>query len=96
MHVYLLSIDICIIGHVRLIGGKDDREGRVEICSNGVWGTIYSRGWGSRDATVACRQLGFYQPYSSTYLVLIMLEVASHMIELATSLQSICCSIYTL
>ena len=40
-------------------------EGRVEICSNGVWGTINGGGWDSRDAKVVCKQLGLYQPYSS-------------------------------
>ena len=53
---------------MRLVGGKDTIEGRVEICSNGVWGTIFSGGWDSRDATVACKQLGLYQPYSSIYI----------------------------
>ena len=45
-------------------------EGRVEICSNGVWGTIRQqyRGFDSRAAVVVCRQLGFYQDYSSTII----------------------------
>ena len=53
----------CIDGDIRLIGGRQSEnfnEGRVEICSNGVWGTIYDDGsWDSRDAMVVCRQLGY-------------------------------------
>ena len=64
-HFYIIIIDLCIDGHFRLTGGRDMYEGTVEICSNGVWGTIYHGGWDSRDATVICRQLGRYQPYSS-------------------------------
>ena len=60
-----MIIELCIDGHFRLTGGRDMYEGRVEMCSNGVWGTIYDINWDSRDATVVCRQLGFYQPYSS-------------------------------
>ena len=68
--IYLIEISNCVNGFVRLVGGNDTNEGRVEICSNGVWGTIYSGGWDIHDATVACRQLGLYQPYSSMYCVL--------------------------
>ena len=48
----------CEDGMVRLIGGETQLEGQVEICFDGVWGTICNDNWGSRDATVVCRQLG--------------------------------------
>ena len=52
----------CSDGDVRLVGGSNEYEGRVEICINQVWGTIcsgssYSR-WGVPDGRVVCKQLG--------------------------------------
>ena len=49
----------CHNGALRLAGGRDATEGRVEVCFNGRWGTVCDDLFGNRDARVICRQLGF-------------------------------------
>eukprot|EP00057_Strongylocentrotus_purpuratus_P025416 XP_011679890.1 PREDICTED: deleted in malignant brain tumors 1 protein-like [Strongylocentrotus purpuratus] len=44
---------------VRLVGGSNDAEGRVEVMHGGSWATICSEQWDLRDARVVCRMLGF-------------------------------------
>ena len=42
-----------------MTGSASPLEGRVELCYNGLWGTVCSNGWGRLDAAVTCRQLGY-------------------------------------
>ena len=45
-------------GDVRLVNGSK-MAGRLEVCFNGVWGTVCRFGWTAQAATVVCKQLGF-------------------------------------
>ena len=49
----------CNETEVRLVDGLTTDEGRVEICLNGVWGSVCDDAWGVRDVSVVCRQLGY-------------------------------------
>ncbi len=67
MNVYMSSgRKDCSDGEIRLNPSTTDllgneggiREGRLEICYNGVWGAVFDTDWSALDAAVTCRQLG--------------------------------------
>ena len=59
-----MHTDGCTYGSMRLVGtnGPNKVEGRVEYCSNGVWGTVSSSGFDVNDGKVVCRRLGHQEP----------------------------------
>lgn len=76
--MYVGGRENCVDHDIRLAGGDSEREGLVEVCFDGVWGTIcddrlynydyyHERLDVETQANVICRQLGFLEPNTSKY-----------------------------
>lgn len=58
---YLENVLACQTREVRLVNGSNYREGRVEICIDGRWGTVCSDHQTEKQeiAEAICTELGF-------------------------------------
>ena len=58
MHYFLSIALVCSQGDIRLVGGANSRQGRIEVCNNNAWGTVCDDIFGAEEARIACIQLG--------------------------------------
>ena len=60
----IVGVPCSSVGEIRLVGGMDQFQGRVEVCTEAlVYSTVCSYGWDNLDAQVVCRQLEFGSKY---------------------------------
>ena len=55
----LIHSFISLVSRVRLVNGRNSREGRVELFVRGKWGTICDDNFEIPEAHIVCRMLGF-------------------------------------
>ena len=60
------TVHRCTPGNIRLHEGKDEYEGRLQICNNRIWEGVTSSNWDYYDAKVACNQLLLFNSTLST------------------------------
>ena len=54
-----VSYTECTNDEMRLVDGRTGQEGRVEVCQEGLWGSVCDNGWLTQTSgLVVCRQLG--------------------------------------
>lgn len=82
LYVYVVSTvsKVCSHGSVRLVDGRTNYTGRLEICINGVWGTVCNDNQWRRygNARIACRQMNL--PGGRKYSDILILHCSFYII----------------
>ena len=75
-----------------MVNGTTANQGRLEICFNGVWGTVCDDSWTNNNAKVVCRQLGYNTDGESALELFSLVFIL--IIVLRNNFGVYCCLIY--
>ena len=70
----------CTTGELRLVGGSEIYEGRLEVCINQLWGSVCRSSFSTSDIQVACRDLG-YQRYGESIITFLIRYLNNHFLH---------------
>lgn len=74
--IFLIVYQVCESnGAVRLVGGSSGTQGRVEICFNGMWGTVCDDQFNNMAAQVVCTQLNYTSAGDFLQVLLILINL---------------------
>ena len=76
----MISYPECTENQVRLADGRNEQEGRVEICKEGLWGGICDDNWNELNSLVVCRELGINATSKFSWVNVSFLISHSHII----------------
>jgi lysyl oxidase-like protein 2/3/4 len=54
-------------GSIRLVGGRQESEGNLEIYHLGIWGSVCDDEWDKSEAQIVCKKLGFPGAIAATH-----------------------------
>jgi hypothetical protein len=89
-HTHRTSIAPCTENSVRLVGGINQFNGRVEICKERSWAAVCKTGFGSNEARAVCGGLGLDTSTVFTTLGQIFQQPTADQIQTTYSLTASC------
>ena len=82
---------------MRLVNGSSAREGRVEVCMGGAYGSVCDDHWDSLDARVVCRQLGYNESGMSPSVIFsLCLCLSLYLFVYLFACRSVCLMVFSL
>ena len=67
------TVTRCTPGSIRLHEGKDEYEGKLQICINWIWEVVIYSYWDYNDAQVACKQLFLFNSTQNTSKLVLLI-----------------------
>lgn len=75
---YVCFLILCTETRLRLYGGNNPSEGRLEIKHEGTWGTVCSDGFDQSDGQVVCSMLGYNTTYAFIEIIYVSNNYVTH------------------